>query len=278
MCGVELTGLIFAAIAVAWLAYLVPLYLRSRDAEQVSDDPGQDQFADSMRVITRGTAPVVDHAGAPMPGVEVSAPLTRRAAVRDLRRLEVLAASRRRRVLVTLMALTTAILVVCALGYLPWPVMIAPALLVVGFVAVARISVRVMKRSLDERFAAIMACSDESTVFLERVAAGQADEKSVGLQLKAPVHTTRALWDPLPITVPTYVSKPLAPRTVRTIDLSGPDAAAAERSADAVPVTADGPMMETVEQPDTTVAPVPVEERESAQQGRESAELRRDVG
>ena len=31
-----------------------------------------------------------------------------------------------------------------------------------------------------------------------------------------------ALWDPVPITMPTYVSKPLAPRTVRTIDLSGP--------------------------------------------------------
>lgn len=278
MCGVELTGLIFAAIAVAWLAYLVPLYLRSRDAEQVSDDPGTDQFTDSMRVIARGTAPVVDHDGAPMPSVEVSTPLTRRAAVRDLRRLEALAASRRRRVLVTLMAVTTAVLVVCALGYLPWPVMIAPAVLVVGFVVVARISVRVLKRSLDDRFAAIMACSDESTVFLERVERNQADEKSVGLQLKAPVRTTRALWDPLPITMPTYVSKPLAPRTVRTIDLSGPDVTSSARSGDALPVTAEGPGIEAVEQPDTTVAPVPVEERESAQADRAAVGWQRDVG
>ena len=48
-----------------------------------------------------------------------------------------------------------------------------------------------------------------------------------------------ALWDPVPITMPTYVSKPLAPRTVRTIDLSGPTVAA--RPPDPVPVTADPP-------------------------------------
>ena len=45
------------------------------------------------------------------------------------------------------------------------------------------------------------------------------------------------LWDPLPITVPTYVSKPLAPRTVRTIDLSAPDVTSSGRQT--VPVTAD---------------------------------------
>ena len=47
------------------------------------------------------------------------------------------------------------------------------------------------------------------------------------------------LWDPLPITVPTYVSKPLAPRTVRTIDLSAPDVTSSGRQS--VPVTADAP-------------------------------------
>lgn len=43
-----------------------------------------------------------------------------------------------------------------------------------------------------------------------------------------------SLWDPIPITRPTYVSAPLAPRTVRTIDLSAPVPPAA-----ATPVTAD---------------------------------------
>ena len=31
-----------------------------------------------------------------------------------------------------------------------------------------------------------------------------------------------SLWDPLPVTLPTYVIKPKARRTVRTIDLSEP--------------------------------------------------------
>jgi hypothetical protein len=31
-----------------------------------------------------------------------------------------------------------------------------------------------------------------------------------------------SLWDPLPVTLPTYVTKPAARRTVRTIDLGEP--------------------------------------------------------
>ncbi len=31
-----------------------------------------------------------------------------------------------------------------------------------------------------------------------------------------------SLWDPLPVTLPTYVTKPKAKRTVRTIDLNEP--------------------------------------------------------
>src|SRR5699024_2370131 len=88
----------------------------------------------------------------------------------------------------------------------------------------------------------------------QRVEVDHGDEKSVGLQLKAPVPASGALWDPLPITKPTYVSKPLTPRTVRTIDLTGP---APEHAADGMPVTADGPALEAIEQPDTTLAPIP---------------------
>ncbi len=52
-----------------------------------------------------------------------------------------------------------------------------------------------------------------------------------------------ALWDPVPITMPTYVSKPLAPRTVRTIDLSGPGVTSSARHQ--LPVTADAPLEES---------------------------------
>lgn len=45
------------------------------------------------------------------------------------------------------------------------------------------------------------------------------------LQIAVPsasIHSGEALWDPLPVTVPTYVTKPRAGRTVRTIDFNEP--------------------------------------------------------
>jgi hypothetical protein len=36
---------------------------------------------------------------------------------------------------------------------------------------------------------------------------------------QSPAATEPGLWDPVPVTLPTYVSKPPARRTVRTIDL-----------------------------------------------------------
>jgi hypothetical protein len=53
------------------------------------------------------------------------------------------------------------------------------------------------------------------------------------IELSVPIVPVGSLWDPIPITRPTYVSKPLASRTVRTIDLSAPVPAAS------LPVTAD---------------------------------------
>ncbi len=39
------------------------------------------------------------------------------------------------------------------------------------------------------------------------------------------------LWDPLPVTLPTYVSKPRATRSVRTIDLADPRVSSSGRDA-----------------------------------------------
>jgi hypothetical protein len=85
--------------------------------------------------------------------------------------------------------------------------------------------------------------SDEKTVLISRKDA-VAEGKDKKARAKAAKHAKDGdarpgLWDPLPITVPTYVSKPLAPRTVRTIDLSAPDVTTSGRQS--VPVTADAP-------------------------------------
>jgi hypothetical protein len=94
-----------------------------------------------------------------------------------------------------------------------------------------------MRRNLDRRYDAICKGGEEATVFLSRKN-GVLSEP--GRQKPAePAVKPGALWEPVPITMPTYVSKPLAPRTVRTIDLSGPVVTPTSRPT--IPVTADAP-------------------------------------
>ena len=239
--GVGTTGVIFAAIAIAWLAYLVPHFVRRRDDDELLEDSDPaDRFSDSMRIVRYGTAPLLDQDLEEIASFEVSTPQTRRAAVNDLRRLERVAASRRRRVLLVLMAAVSVVIGLCAAHLIPWWSAAIPGGLLLIFVAVARISVRVMLKGLDTRYAEIRHGNNESTIFLSRKdfakLATMADP-STGKTDSA--KRPGMLWDPIPITMPTYVSKPLAPRTVRTIDLSGPGASSAARHEP--PVTADAP-------------------------------------
>jgi hypothetical protein len=215
------TGLIFAVIAIAWLAYLVPLSVRRRGDEIDSADPSA-RFSDSMRVVRYGTAPLLDQDLASIGSVEVS---TRR----------------RRRVLVLLMFVLTAVLSTSGFGLTPWWVAAIPGTLLLGFIVLARISVRGLRAHLDQRYETIRRGCDESTVLLKRADVLKRVDASTKKAEPAKVEPARAgrLWDPVPITVPTYVSKPLAPRTVRTIDLSSPEVATQTRLA--VPVTADAP-------------------------------------
>ena len=266
--GVGTTGLIYAAIAFAWLAYLIPNYLRRKEQATTSEetDPN-DRFSDSVRIIRSGSAPLLDQDLSVMPEVEVSTPLTRRAAIRELRRLDQAAALRRRRVLLVLMILVTAAVVVWATGLVSWWVMVIPAALVISFFGVSRFTVAAMRRDLDARYEQIRKGSDESTVLLNRQEVarliGSAEAAVVPTKGKA---KSGGLWDPLPITMPTYVSKPLAPRTVRTIDLSSPELSVPVRTEG--PVTADRPTPEPVAQPDQIVA---VKKSEHSGEGSETA-------
>ena len=72
----------------------------------MSEELGIDnRFSDSTRIVRSGSAPLLNQDLEQIQTFEVSTPQTRRAAVADLRRLTRLAASRRRRVLLILMAL-----------------------------------------------------------------------------------------------------------------------------------------------------------------------------
>jgi hypothetical protein len=233
------TGVIFAAIAVAWLAYLVPHFARRREDEELDDSDPADRFSESMRVVRHGTAPLLDHDLEEIAPFEVSTPQTRRAAINDLRRLEGLASARRRRVLLVLLAALSGVIGLCGASLVPWWTIAIPGGLLLIFVAVARISVRLTRTRLDLRYREIHHGNNESTIFLSRkdfpTSAADAHRATVKTDVAS---TPGTLWEPVPITMPTYVSKPLAPRTVRTIDLSGPGTSSPRHEG---PVTADAP-------------------------------------
>lgn len=223
----DLTGVIFGAIAVAWLAYLVPMFLARRGGMAASEsEPVSQLFSPMMRQV-HGDDDEIDGE------LEVSTPLTRRFQIRRLNQVAARAAARRRRALLMLLATTITLVVTSVLGHTYWWSVAFPVAGVVGFVLYSRVLVCrervVFNRVADE----IAYGDDEPTICLDLHAFS---ERSV--ELTAPIEFTGSLWDPVPVTAPTYVQKPLVSRTVRTIDLSAPDLAAQN----AFPPTADRPV------------------------------------
>lgn len=214
-----MTGLVFGVVAAVWLVYLVPLFLRGRDSGLMDEvEPGE-PFSPRVTVVRRGT---------PMDSVEetlavVSTPLNRRAALRELAGLDASAASRRRRVLGFLVAATLTTVGFAAVDMIAWWWVAVPVGAIALFLVTARFSVRVMRHGLAKRAQVIKGGEgvDELTVALGAAVEPAADAEHA-VELDGPVEPTGSLWDPLPIPAPTYVSRPAAGRTVRTIDLSAP--------------------------------------------------------
>jgi hypothetical protein len=226
---VGLTGLIFAAIAAFWLMYLVPYVLRHRgeDADDAADMAIP--FTPSVTIVRSGSSLAeADPGTAP-----VSTPLTRRAQLRELHAHDLHAAQRRRRVLIFLLIVQLIVGTLAIFRIGAWWGALIPAGLLVAFLVVARFSVRAMRAQLAERAAKIRQCPDEETVAISLTAADVAAHEH-SIELSVPIVDVGSLWEPIPITRPTYVSKPLAARTVRTIDLTAPVPPTSR-----VPVTAD---------------------------------------
>jgi hypothetical protein len=231
----DLSALIFVALAVAWAVYLIPKALQHHEDAQRSRSV--DRFSHTMRVLARrepvnrrsarlvvspGRAPsapiittkhVSASSAAEQEGQEAVAaprpPLTREAANR--------AARRRRRVLGTILLglLTTTVL--AALSVIAWAWVAVPATLLVAWLVACRLMVR------GEELRRVDAWLHEAAT--GEIPAIPAEEPS--LEGDDPMEDTTStpavidpsLWDPMPVTLPTYVSKPAAERAVRTIDL-----------------------------------------------------------
>lgn len=194
------------------------------------------------------------------------------------RRAAAVAAGRRRRILGVLLLADVAVGALAALGTVPvWAVSV-PLVLTLSFLVTARLTVRRERlrhaaelRDPQDAAAPVTEAPDAVATDLPaipeqrlpelgpdpapapapasvrneqglEVVSGLDDTSAfpVGLLDAAAAVEPGALWDPLPVTLPTYVHKPRAQRSVRTIDLqagdvvsSGHDAAASALVADA---------------------------------------------
>lgn len=264
------TGLIFGAIVIAWLAYLVPMYLRrGGQTLKTTADPSE-RFSNQVKIISDSddlrSVPVVDQNLTEVGRLKVSTPLTRRAQVTELKRSDRVAAARRRNVLITLSIALLFTIVFASVGWIPWWSVAIPGGLVVLFAGVARFSVVALRRNLDRRYAEIMAGHEEETVTLTAEDVKAVRDSDTQTISQGGSGRSSSLWEPLPITRPTYVSKPLAPRTVRTIDLSGPELATSD--AQDGPVTADTrPVARPVPKQSVEARPVKKSKQGSASTG-----------
>lgn len=243
-------AIIFGVLIVAWVAYLVPWFVMRRH-DEVEESEETSEFPDSMAVVRDGGLTITPVSSEAIDDTEVATPYTRAHARHELRQAWSDAAIRRRRTLAVLMALVTVMAVLAGLSVLSWWFAAGAGALVVLFLVVARFSVVTMARRFDEQVEQIDRGWDEHTVLLTREnsfpgSAGddgrpEEDEPTTAhsVTLSGPIAADPgSLWDAVPVTAPTYVSTPIAARTVRTIDLTAPGPVAGQTDS---PVTAEDP-------------------------------------
>ncbi|MBA2716587.1 MAG: hypothetical protein H0U51_05965 [Propionibacteriales bacterium] len=266
-----LTGVIYAAIVVAWAAYLVPLALRRHD--EAARSRSIDRFSGAMRVLSRrGESTAGRLVVTPPRAIDwvISPGLSRRATAavpvaaatpRPSRAALRAAATRRRRVLIVLACITAAVAAAAGFAVLPWWTPAFPLAFVAGFLCLVRHNVRLASDSYWME-AASASPTPSNVIRRTRVEAshgaakGPDDEDTVPMDVEALRNAVTALeperrvavplltvdggslWDPLPITLPTYVDKPVAARTSRQIALGEPGTWSSGHSAEATKTAA----------------------------------------
>ncbi len=197
-------------------------------------------------------------------------PAVSRARLEARRKAARAAARRRRHILSFLLLCTVATSVAAYLAYVPWWSVAIPGGLTLAYIVLCRTQVR--RESLHDfdvlveqpaetgdanvtpRRAVRVEVQDGTprrpvATVAERIdEQGVADfddtEDTVGIEVAlldaivVPTEDGGSLWDPLPVTLPTYVSKPKAKRTVRTIDLGEPGTWTSGRTAEDTQIVA----------------------------------------
>jgi len=266
VCRVDLSAVIFAALAVAWAVYLIPKALKHHD--EVARTRPVETFSSSMRVLARREAVgktdtrltvtqsrrTVEQTAASTAAstAGANAPVRPSAARRTAAKA---AARRRRRILMFLLSCDVLVGAAAALGHLQTWAPAIPGVLTVAYLVLCRTQVRHEARPVVRRApVAEEAPTPEVVEHVEvevrvdehRVAHfDQESEDTMGVSVEelqsalAPTADGGTLWDPLPVTLPTYVGKPTAKRTVRTIDLGEPGTWTSGRTAEDALIAAE---------------------------------------
>jgi hypothetical protein len=135
------------------------------------------------------------------------------------------------------------------LGILLWWTVAIPGSLIVAFVVLTRVQLR---RQARERARVTAERRARAKAWHDRGPAGPSPDEEMTIEVKLPAAPvvekpvpSEGLWDPVPVTLPTYVMKEKAPdRTVRTISLSDDEVFSSARttdSAEAPPITSEPP-------------------------------------
>lgn len=240
---------IYLALIGMWALVLVPLFLRRHD--QAQESRSADRFAramGSLRLDSRGSASAGESRAILMPR-RSAADRRSQVTVSNASAIDTpgaAAARRRRMVLAVLGSLLVVWTVLVVLHKLPRLSLIAPALLLVGFLVVARRQAalaadlkrrRARRSALTDAARAADARYDSSQELARRggraVEAApqrrqhkQPQSRPQQAPVAAPVMEAPAAdgtsWSAVPTTLPTYVTAPPATRIPRVIDLTTP--------------------------------------------------------
>lgn len=252
----DLSALIFVALALAWAVYLIPKALKHHD--EVVRARSVERFSHTMRVLarrepvsTRAARLVVTPARQPSaisvetkassgPVGQASYAARRAAAARATRR--------RRNVLGLVLVVNAVVATLAATSVIAWPWVAAPVALLVAWLVACRVMVkgeraaaeparRVAPSSQSQSSSAADFPTSNSLEIVYELPEGElADDldadadvmpmaEPIAMPVEEPVERSveRSVvggWDMVPTTLPTYVSKPAARRrTVSTIDL-----------------------------------------------------------
>lgn len=249
----DLSALIFVALAVAWAVYLIPKALKHHD--EVVRSRSVEKFSHTMRVLARREP--VDRRSARLvvapiraalrPPVETkahvaaepvgTAPLTpRRTPSPQVERAAARRAAKRRRNVLALVVLANAVVIgLSAASVIVWPWVAAPAGVLVAWLIACRLSVRSERRQRASRAAIEIGLPpyvEEEVDDVEltgEMPLTPPSPRAPTAPAEFPTAETPAVtddvpvvggWDMVPTTLPTYVTKSAAQRrTVSTIDL-----------------------------------------------------------